>query len=169
MDFLELARERFSVLEYEERPVEPEKVEQILEAARLAPTACNNQPQRILVIDSDELRARLKAVKPSRYYAPLAFLVCYDKTACWIRPSDGKASGEIDAAIAATHMMLEAEDLGLGSIWVMSWDPAKMKEVFALPEAVEPVALLIAGYRAPSAAPRGGHLSRKRAEDLLLR
>lgn len=59
MDFLTLARERFSVLEYEHREVEPEKLNAILDAALAAPTACNNQPQRIVVIDTEEKRAKL--------------------------------------------------------------------------------------------------------------
>lgn len=168
MSFLELARSRFSVLEYEHRPVESEKIDAIIEAAIAAPTACNNQPQRILVIDSDELRAKLNEVVPSKYYVPVAFLVCYDRESCWVRPMDGKPSGDIDASIATTHMMLEATELGLGSIWVMYWDPDKMKEAFCLDERLEPVALLIAGYRADTAKPRHGHLNRKSRAEIIL-
>ena len=122
MDFLTLARERFSVLEYEYRDVEAEKLEKILAAALAAPTACNLQPQRIVLIDAEKKRQKLNDAVPGGHFAPAAFLVCYDSRACWVRPQDGKSSGEIDASIAATHMMLEATDLGLGSIWVMSWD-----------------------------------------------
>ena len=127
MDFMTLARERFSVLLYEQRPVSPELIRQILNAALAAPTACNRQPQRILVIDNDELRAKLNRAVPSPYFVPLAFLVCYDRRQAWIRTSDSKSSGEIDAAIVTTHMMLQATDLGLGSIWVMSWDPDQIR------------------------------------------
>ena len=81
---------------------------------------------------------------------------------------DGKPSGEIDASIAATHMLLEATDLGLGSIWVMYWDPADMTRAFGLADNLEPVALLIAGYKAEGAAPRPGHRASKRVEELLL-
>lgn len=168
MGFLELAHSRFSVLEYEHRPIEREKIEAIIEASIAAPTACNFQPQRILVIDSDELRCKLNEVVPSKYYVPVAFLVCYDKQICWVRPMDGKPSGDIDASIAATHMMLEATELGLGSIWVMYWDPKKMKEVFCLDDGIEPVALIIAGYRAENAKPRQGHLNRKSRDEIIL-
>ncbi len=168
MDFLTLARERFSVLEYEHREVEPEKLNAILDAALAAPTACNNQPQRIVVIDTEEKRAKLQTAAPSRYFAPAAFLVCCDKRECWVRPMDGRSSGEIDASIAATHMMLEAADLGLGSIWVMYWDAQRMKEAFALEEHIEPVALLIVGYKAEGAKPRPGHFASKTREDILL-
>ena len=169
MDFLELAHKRFSVLEYSHRPVEKELVDKVIEAALAAPTACNNQPQRILVIDDEEGRSKLQCVVPSRYYVPLAFLVCYDKEECWVRPMDGKNSGEIDASIAATHMMLEMTDLGLGSIWVMYWDPEKMKSVFALSDNLEPVALLIAGYKAENALPRKGHLQSKTKDEITIR
>ena len=168
MDFLELARTRFSVLEYEKRPMEQEKIDKIIEAGIAAPTACNNQPQRILVIDDEAGREKLNRVVPSRYYVPTAFLICYDKKECWTRPMDGKSSGDIDASIVTTHMMLEATELGLGSIWVMYWDPAKLKSEFGLGEDLQPVALLIVGYKAANAAPRPGHLARKRKQEILL-
>ena len=168
MDFLELSHARFSVLEYDHRPVEQEKIDRIIEAAIAAPTACNNQPQRILIIDNDELRKKLNNVIPSKYYAPVAFLVCCDKSACWTRPMDGKPSGDIDVSIAVTHMMLEATDLGLGSIWIMYWDPQKMKKEFGLADHLEPVALLIAGYKADHAAPRPGHMIRKSRDEILI-
>ena len=168
MDFLTLARERFSVLEYEHRGVEPEKIEKILDAALAAPTACNNQPQRILAIDTEEKRQKLDDAVPGGFFAPAAFLVCYDKRTCWVRPQDGKSSGEIDATIAATHMMLEATDLDLGSIWVMSWDAEKVKATFALEAHIEPVALLIVGHKTANAKPRQGHFASKMREDILL-
>lgn len=168
MEFLELARSRYSVLEYVQRPVEREKVDRILDAALAAPTACNRQPQRILVIDSDEKREKLNRVVSSRTYVPAAFLVCCDRNETWIRPMDGKSSGDIDVSIVTTHMMLEATQLGLGSIWVMYWDPEKMRTEFGLPENLEPTALLIVGYRAADAHPRPGHLHRKTKEEILL-
>lgn len=168
MDFLELAHERFSVVDFSDRIVEQEKVDKIIEAAIAAPTACNNQPQRILVIQDDEGRKKLNNVVPNKSLAPLAFVVCYDKTECWTRPMDGKTSGDIDASIITTHMMMEATDLGLGSIWVMYWDPQKMKTEFGLGDNLEPVALLIAGYKSDRAKPRAGHLSRKKPCEILL-
>lgn len=168
MDFLKLAQDRFSVLEYEPVPVEQEKIDRIIQAALAAPTACNFQPQRILVINDDAMRQKLQRVVPSKYYVPLAFLVGYEKEKCWVRPMDQKPSGEIDASIVATHMLLEMTELGLGSIWVMYWDPDRMREAFSLPPSMEPVALLIAGYKSDKAAPRKGHLTSKRAEDILI-
>ena len=168
MDFLELSHRRYSVLEYEHCPVEQDKIYRILDAGMSAPTACNNQPQRILMIDDDAGREKLNRVVPSKYFVPAAFLICYNKQECWVRPMDGKSSGEIDASIVTTHMMLEATALGLGSIWVMYWDPEKMKTEFELGDEIEPTALLIVGYKSEKATPRQGHLVRKRKEDILL-
>lgn len=168
MDFLELSRARFSVLEYEHRPVEQEKLDRIIEAGLAAPTACNKQPQRILLIRDDDGREKLNRIVPSKYYVPAAFLICYHRQECWTRPMDGKPSGDIDASIVATHMMLEATDLGLGSIWVMYWDPAKVKAEFDLADHLEPVALLIVGYKSDKELPRAGHLARKTKNDIML-
>lgn len=168
MQFLDLAHERFSVLEYSDRAVEQEIINQIIEAGIAAPTACNFQPQRILIIDDEKGRQKLNRVVPSKYYVPVAFLICYNRQECWTRPADGKSSGDIDASIVTTHMMLEATELGLGSIWVMSWEPQKMKSEFELDDDLEPVALLIVGYKSEKAAPRAGHLKRKSIEDILI-
>lgn len=166
--FLELAKTRFSVLEYQNRPVEADVIQRILEAGLSAPTACNYQPQRIRIIKTDEDRNKLHRVISSKYYVPAAFLICFDRNKSWTRPMDGKNSGEIDASIVATHMMLEATDLGLGSIWVMYWSPDKMREEFALEPSLEPVALLIVGYRSAEAKPRKGHLASISIEEMLL-
>ena len=169
MEFLELAKERFSVLEYADKAVEQEKIDKILDAALAAPTACNFQPQRILIINDEESRRKLRRAVPGKYAVPLAFLVCCDRRECWTRQMDGKSSGDIDASIAATHMMMEMTDLGLGSIWVMYWDPNKMRKEFDLEEALEPVALLICGYKAENARPRRGHLESISIEKMLIR
>ena len=168
MEFLNLAKERYSVLHYTHKPIEQEKLDKILQAGLFAPTACNFQPQRILVIRSNAQKQTLQEVTGSKLYFDTALLVCYDKTACWKRPQDGKRSGEIDASIVTTHMMLEATDLGLGSIWVMNWDPAKMKSAFALAGNLEPVALLILGYPEDGEIPRPTHFASKRMEEVLI-
>lgn len=167
MDFLELSKERYSVLHYEKRMVPDELIHKILEAGTSAPTACNFQPQKIKVLYTDEHRKKLNNVVPSKYFVPAAFLICYDKTKCWTRKVDGKTSGDIDAAIVTTHMMLEATDLGLGSIWVMFWNPQMMRQEFEIPEQYEPVALLIVGYPDKSVVPHKEHFLRKEIEDIL--
>jgi len=167
--FLELAAARYSVRSFSPKPVEPEKLTQILEAARLAPTACNNQPQRIKVITGDDGLAKADECTPCRFNAPVVLLVCYDKNVCWTHPTNSDfASGEVDASIATTHLMMAAEDLGLGSCWVMKFDRAKASEAFALPENIVPVAMLPIGYRADDATPSGFHSRRVALEKILL-
>ena len=157
MDFLELAKNRYSVRKFDGRPVEPEVTGKILRAGHLAPTACNRQPQRVLVIESQEGRQKLKKCTGSHFDAPLALLACYDKTECWVREYDGKPSGDIDASIVADHMMLAAASLGVGSTWVMHFDPEAVRREFALPDTLEPVALLVMGYPAGDAKPSPMH------------
>lgn len=168
VDFLELAKNRFSVLEYKNQPIEEEVIKRILEAGLSAPTACNYQPQRIRIIKTDEDRIKLNNVIPGKYYVPVAFLICFDRNKCWTRPMDGKNSGDIDASIVTTHMMLEGTNLGLGSIWVMYWSPDKMREEFELESNIEPVALLIVGYKSDEAKPRRGHFESIAIEEMLL-
>ena len=166
MDFLELSKTRYSVLHYQKKRIPNELIGKILAAGISAPTACNFQPQKIKLITSDDEREKLNRVVPSKYYVPAAFLVCYDTNTCWKRSYDGKSSGEIDATIVTTHIMLEATNLGLGSIWVMHWNPDIMKAEFQIPEHYEPVALLIFGYP-EDVAPHKEHFKRKTIEDLI--
>lgn len=166
MDFLELSKKRYSVLNYQKKDIPKECIDKILEAAKFAPTACNFQPQKIKLIHTDEDREKLNRVVPSKYYVPAAFLVCYDKDLCWTRQFDGKNSGEIDASIVTTHMMMEATSLGLGSIWVMYWNPQMMKAEFDIPESYEPVALLIVGYIDVQFEPHKEHFIRKEIEEI---
>ena len=167
MDFLELSKKRYSVLNYLKRDVPTELIDKILEAAKSAPTACNFQPQKIRLIHTDGDREKLNRVVPSKYFVPAAFLVCYDKDLSWTRQFDGKNSGEIDASIVTTHMMMEATSLGLGSIWVMYWNPQTMKEEFDIPESYEPVALLIVGYVDEAFEPHKGHFIRKEIDEIV--
>ncbi|MCR3923500.1 MAG: nitroreductase family protein [Firmicutes bacterium] len=161
MKFLELAKKRCSVRKYEDKPVEQEKLERILEAARVAPTAANRQPHRILVVKTADGLAKLKKAG-NVYEAPLAFVICADHATSWKRPIDGKDVADIDATIVTTHMMLEAADLGLDSIWVCFFDPATIKNEFALPEGVEPINILGIGYVAGDVkAPERHEVDRK--------
>lgn len=155
--FLDLAAERYSVRKFESRPVEPEALDQILQAGYLAPTACNRQPQKILVLQTEESMEKLRKCTKCHFGAPAALLVCCDRNECWEREYDGRSSGEIDASIVATHMMLEAASLGVGTTWVMYFIPEAVREEFQIPEHIEPVALLVMGYPAPDAKPFPGH------------
>ena len=145
MDFIDLAKKRYSVRGFDSKKIEQEKIEKILEAGRVAPTAGNTQPQKILAIKTDAGFQRLKK-GANVYSAPLALIVCADHSFSWKRPIDGKDMADIDASIVATHMMLEAADLGLGSIWVGYFKADAIRAEFVLPSSVEPICILGIGY-----------------------
>jgi nitroreductase len=167
MNFDVLSAKRYSVRKFKQTPVEPEKLALILEAGRNAPTAANKQPQRILAIVREAGLAKIDRCTPCRFGAPLVLLVCYDGNECWVRKFDGEKSGWVDAGIAATQMMLQAEDIGIGSTWVMHFDPAVTREEFRLPENLVPVAMLVMGYPAPDAAPADRHTIRHPLEKIV--
>lgn len=168
MTFMELALARYSVRQYKETPVEKEKLGLILEAGRIAPTAGNRQPHRIFVAQDAEVLEKLDACTRSRNGAPLVLVVCYDKEACWVRPFDGENSGQVDASIVTTHMMLQAQELGLGSLWVMHFDPKATSEQLGLAEGLVPVAMLMVGYRADDSVPTERHSARQTIEEMLI-
>ena len=143
-DFLKLAQERYSVRKYQSRPVEQEKIDSILAAASLAPTACNNQPQKIYVVTSEAARKALAEVTPCTFGAPVIFVIGYD-----------------------THMMLEAADLGLGTCWVGYFNEEKVKTALGLPEDVCIRNLLPTGYAAENSVPAKGHTSCREAGEMV--
>lgn len=145
MDFLNLAKKRYSVRSYTSQKVEQEKLAAILEAANVAPTAVNYQPQRLLVVQSEEgLNNIGKAANV--YGAPLAIIVCSEPQEAWTREFDGKKTTDIDASIVTDHMMLEATDLGLGSVWICYFKPDVLRAEFAIPDTLEPISILAIGY-----------------------
>ncbi|MHB8064572.1 MAG: nitroreductase family protein [Ruminiclostridium sp.] len=166
MKFINLAGDRYSLRKFSDKPVEKEKLDLVLKAGQLAPTAGNLQPQRILVIESSDALEKLKKCTPCHFNAPVALLVCYDNGASAKRNYDNYDTGEADASIVATHLMLQITDLGLGSTWVARFDPAAVRKEFSLPEHFVPVALLPMGYPAEDAAPNEQmHNHRKSLED----
>ena len=165
MSFLELAKKRFSVRKFESKKVENEKLLQILEAGRVAPTAANNQPQRILVVREEAGLGKLKKAA-NIYEAPLAVIVCADHQSAWKRPFDGKETVDIDASIVTDHMMMEAAELGIGSVWITYFKPDVLRKEFNIPEHIEPVNVLALGYPAgPIASPDRHAKARKPLKD----
>ena len=147
MNFLELTKRRCSVRKYASRPVETEKLDYILEAARMAPSAVNYQPWCFLVVKSDKGREKIQSCYPREWFkqAPCYIVVCGDHAQSWKR-ADGKDHMDIDAAIAAEHICLAAAEQGLGSCWVCNFDVALCRQQFGLPPTVEPVVLIPVGY-----------------------
>ena len=168
MDFLKLATERYSVRKFENKHLPKDAIDKILAAGHVAPTGCNYQPQRILVLNTDESIEKLKDCTKCHFGAPTAMLVCYNKNETWTRPYDGAQSAPVDACIVTTHMMLMAHSLGIGSTWVMHFNPMKMRETFNIPENIEPVALLVMGYPAEDAAPLPLHSEYKALDKVVV-
>ncbi|MDO4647210.1 MAG: nitroreductase family protein [Eubacteriales bacterium] len=176
MDFREISKKRITVRKFDQKPVEKEKVDLILEAGRWSPTAVDYQPQRILVLNQPEQFEKVRQFctfgydkkyadiaeecatedrKNNVYYygAPLVFLVCYDKTVCWKHPQSGAESGPTDATIVTTHMMLEAASLDLGTVWISYFDHDKAREILNIPENYEILCMLYVGYPAKDFKP----------------
>ncbi len=168
MEYGNLIKERYSVRQFSDRPVEEAKIAAMLEAARIAPTAANKQPQRILVLRDVAGMEKLKTCTTYTFKAPMALVVCFRKDEAWVRPYDNDNSGVVDASIIGTHIMLAAHDLGLGSTWVGHFDPAVLRSTFNLPEAVIPVAIFPIGYPAPDAAPASRHSQRRPLQETVV-
>jgi nitroreductase len=153
MSFLTLAESRRSVRRYHDREVEEEKLRTILEAGRLAPSACNFQPWHFVVIRDRKLKARLREAYDKDWFidAPVIIVAACDRRTSWKR-KDGKDYGDIDIAIAVDHITLAAAELNLGTCWVGAFDQWKAREALSLPYHIEPIILLPLGY--PADEPR---------------
>ncbi|MBQ8954443.1 MAG: nitroreductase family protein [Clostridia bacterium] len=164
MTFIELAKSRFSERHFDARPVEEEKLKLILEAGRVAPTACNYQPQVVYVIKSKEAMEKAKSTHASLCGCPVALLVCYDSETVWRNPRDrcyeNYNAGEQDASIVAASMMFEAEELGVHSLWIRGFDSQDVIDAFGLPANHIPVMMLALGYPGEKSHP--AHLHEKR-------
>ena len=168
MSFAKLAKERYSVRSFQDRPIAEEELNQILETGRLAPTAHNYQPQRVFVARRPEVLEKLKTVCRCTFGAPTILVVGYDSTRDRkSKFNPGFSFGETDAAIVCTHMMLQAADLGIGCCWVGLFNRKEINRVLGLPEEVVVTALLPMGYPAEDAEPLHLHYEyRDRAETI---
>ncbi len=158
MSFAELTKARYSCRNYTDHSVEADKLEAILEAGRLAPSAVNKHPTRVLVCDSPELRKKAAACQPrfdkggSIFGAPVVLLVCAVVENAWVRPYDQMNSSQIDSTIVCDQMMMQATELGLGTCWVGHFSPERAIEQFELPSGIYPYHMLTIGYAADAIA-----------------
>lgn len=151
MSFSQLVHQRYSVRKFDSRPIPGDVLSQILEAGRLAPTACNNQPQRILVLEGDSVK-QLSGCTPCLYGQSTALVVCYDKTESW-KSKSGREIGDVDATLVLTQMMYQAQELGIGSLIVGIYKEDLLRERFHIPNHYEIVSLLMLGYPAEDCQP----------------
>ncbi|MBQ8570944.1 MAG: nitroreductase family protein [Kiritimatiellae bacterium] len=167
MDYDKLITERFSVRKFEDKPLSEEDVNKILHAGHVAPTGCNKQPQRILVINSDEAIAKLQKCTKCHFNTRTAFLVCHNEDESWVRPFDGALASPVDASIVATHMMLKAHEIGVGCCWVMYFEPDKLIKEFNIPSNIKPLAILVTGYPAADVEPLYMHNEKRPLEEVV--
>lgn len=166
-DFLTLAEDRYSVRKFSHQPVSQEAIDHILRAGQLAPTGCNNQPQHVFVLRSEEALAKMRLCTKWHFDAPLGMLICFDVNQSWKRRYDGADSGWVDASIVTTHMMLAAHEQGVGNTWVMSFNPEAIKTEFELPDNLIPVALLVMGYPAEDVQVNPLHYQSKPIDEMV--
>ncbi len=164
MDFLELVRSRYSVRAYQSQAVEVEKLEQVLEAARLAPTAANKQPIQFLVIHTGGREEELRRIYNKDWFvtAPIVICGCGLVNEAYVG-KDGQNMAVVDVTIAMDHLILAATSLGLGTCWIGAFNPQAAREILGLPEGVEPMICTALGYPADSSKPK----ERKALEDIV--
>lgn len=157
MDFEKIITERYSVRKFKSKKLPQNVIDKIIEAGHKAPTGCNYQPQRILVLNTDESILKLKNCTKCHFDAPTAMLICHNREESWVRKYDGALSSSVDAVIVTTYMMLACQNEGVGTCWVMHFDPLAMRENFNIPDNLEPAALLVMGYPADDSKPLDLH------------
>lgn len=156
MNFLELAGSRFSLRNFSPQKVEREKINYLLQAAQLAPSAMNNQPWSFIVVTQADMLERIHdKCYPRDWFktASMCIVVCGDHQQSWKRPNDGKDHCEIDTAIAIDHMTLAANELGLGTCWICNFNLEKCRQLFNFAPHLEPIAILAVGYPADKTMP----------------
>ncbi len=161
MEFIDLAEKRYSVRKFEDRPVEKEALDTVIEAGRHAPSAKNLQPYRIYVLKSEESLAKIRSITPATFNAPVVLLLCEDTPNAWVNPFDDFNSSALDIGILVSHLMLQAEDIGLGTTCVCWFDTAKVKAKFHIPDGIQPRILLPLGYPAADCKPGPMHPLRR--------
>lgn len=161
MDFLNLAKKRYACKKFSNQEVEQNLLNQILEAGRLAPTAKNLQEQHIYVVRSEDGLKKIDACTPCRYGATTVLIVAYDKNTVYTYPGGKRNSGAEDTTIVATHMILEAANIGIDSCWLNHFDSEKLVSTFGLPENEDIVMLMDLGYALPGTGPLPNHNMRK--------
>ena len=165
MEFSSLIETRYSVRAYKPDPVDDQKLQRVLEAARLAPTATNNQAFQLLVIHTKGREEELQRIYGRSWFtdAPVVIGACGIPAENWVR-KDGKNYNDVDVAIAMDHLILAATNEGLGTCWIGAFDAQAAKDVLGLPGGVEPIAFTPLGYAADEPRPK----KRKDLSELVL-
>lgn len=168
MDFLELAKQRYSSRKYKEKEIEEEKLNYVLEAGRIAPSANNTQP-RVFIVIKDKNRGKLRDCYHQEWFnsAPAYIVICGNHQQSWKRASDGKDHCDVDASIAADHITLAATQKGLATCWVCNFNKKMLVDLLKLPEHLEPIAILSLGYPDDEVNVNRHKIKRKKFEDVV--
>jgi len=166
MEFFDIINKRYSMRGFEDKPVEQEKLDKVLEAARLAPTGVNFQPFKIIVIDTEKNKEELSKIYPQKWFVEAPYVLCVvaSKDKAWTRKFDGKNIADIDATIVMTHMILAATDQGLDTCFIAAFKPDEASKFLNLDEEWEPILFSPLGYG--NAEPR--NTPRKPIEELVI-
>jgi len=169
MNFLELAKKRYSCRHYLSKAIEEEKLLYVLEAGRIAPSAANRQPWHFIVVKDPELKNHLFEAYPRDWFteAPVVLVVCGNHNQSWKRSKDKKDHADIDAAIATDHITLAAAEIGLASCWICAFDADMVSNILDLPAELEPVVLLPIGYPADNGDVNRHNTLRKPLDEIL--
>ena len=165
MNFEEIIRKRTSVRKFSDKKLEQENLDKILEAGRLAPTAKNNQPIKIYIVQSDEGLLKIDKASKCRYNANTILIICGNKEEAYHKGD--YSTYEMDSCIVATHMMLEATNIGVDNIWIESFDENILREEFNIPNNFIPVCLLPLGYKSQDCPINPMHNKRKEIEEIV--
>lgn len=166
MEFENVIKNRKATRLFSKKKLEDEKLNKILNAGRIAPTAKNVQPIKIYVVRSDEGIKKLSKATPCRYSSTTVLIVCGDKEKAYTKKD--YSTYEMDACIVATHMMLEATNIGVDNIWIEMFDEEILRKEFDIPDNLIPVCLLPLGYKSKLCPPSPLHNIRKSLDDLVI-
>lgn len=164
MEYFEVIEKRFSCRSFTDEKIKKEELDKLLLAAKLSPTACNFQPQRIVVIEDSNVLEKLKLATKYTFSAKTILAICHDTNVSWHRGIDGLDYGLVDASIVATEISLAATSLGLGTCFVCAMNPSAAKEVLELPDNYQVDILLPVGYPKEIRA----HNTRKELEEIVI-
>lgn len=168
MEFNEIISKRESIRSYDPSGKVPgEVIRRILDAGRMAPSACNMQPWKFLVVSSPGMLEKVKGCYNRDWFrdAPHVVIVVGLKDKAWIRSYDMYRSVETDAAIAMTHIILAAENEGVATCWIAHFDPAKLRKALGLTAGQEVFGMTPLGYPVPGFR-KTGDKKRKALEDV---
>lgn len=167
MEFNDVIKNRYSCRKFSDKKIEREKLQSILEAGRIAPTAKNYQEQHIYVIESDDILSKIDTATSCRYNAPTVLAICYNKDNTFTYPNTNKNSGVEDVSIVATHIMLSATNEGIDSCWLNWYDMDMMVKILNIPSNEELVLLMDLGYAKEDSLPSKKHNDRKELKEMV--